>query len=148
MPANNIKQINDRLLSLRREISALLTEQQPVVSDADLTNEINILHNQIIGDGGLCMKGKIRTQEKCVVCGGKYADNGKSMSCPNCKTRAEKVYLDVHWKGRRYRIFRDRSGDRLDSYQKALRLLERIRGEIDDRSLDQWTSGRSEVVTC
>ncbi len=83
------------------------------------------------------MRGNIRTEEVCPSCGGKYThEMGVGITCPQCHTRPEKMLIDIHWQGKRYRIFRDRSGERLTAYHKSFKLLARINDEIEEKSFD------------
>ncbi len=84
----------------------------------------------------ICMIGSVRGKGKCGKCGGKWATTTKGIGCPQCFTMPEKYIVDFHWKGKRIRLFKDKSGETLDSYNRAKRLLERIRGEIDDHTFD------------
>jgi integrase len=109
------------------QFGALLTQQQQGESAADLTNEINVLHNPSQNEEGLCMSGTIRTDDICPVCKKLYpivkqcskcgwrpaaGELGKkrcgicqgklivvevSILCPACQTRPETLYLDFSW---------------------------------------------------
>ncbi len=86
-------------------------------------------------DDNLSMAGKIRTKEKCPRCGGKF--QGNPLSCFGCMTAPRKYYIDLHHKGHgRIRIFCDRQGHSLDSWQRAARVIESIRYEIDQHTFD------------
>jgi len=80
------------------------------------------------------MKGTIRTKEKCPKCKGKLS--GQPLRCPICKTTPEKYFIDLPWKGARYKLYTDANGYVLDSWAIATRLLERIRSEIDSRTFN------------
>ncbi len=107
-----------------------------------LDKRINLMHNSSDNlesnfNEGLCMRGNIRTEEVCPGCGEKFEHvMGVGISCPQCHTRPEKFLLDIHWQGKRYRIFRDRTGERLGVYHKAFKLLARINEEIEEKSFD------------
>ena len=106
-----------------------------------LTKNIPIMYNTNYSLGeerGLCMIGKIRTDQKCPICGGNFnIDTGRTLTCNrDCKTIPSSYYIDLHWQGERIKIRRDLKKYRLDSYRRALRLLEKIRSEIDDNDFD------------
>lgn len=86
-------------------------------------------------DTGLCMKGYVRTKEKCPRCSGKFV--GTPLRCPSCGINPKKYYADIHVKGHgRLRIFSDRTGHSLDSHERANRVLIAIRYEIDQHIFD------------
>lgn len=109
-------------------------------SIADLTYPPLVVHNPLCvrkqQEEGLCMIGSVRGKGKCKSCGGKWVDTGKALGCPKCFTTPEKYLIDFHWKGKRIRLFKDKQGYTLDSYQRALRMLEKIRSEIDEGKFD------------
>lgn len=81
----------------------------------------------------LNMSGSIRTKEVCPRCEGKFL--GIPLLCPTCQIAPEKYYIDIYWK-KRYRFYTDKSGYPLDSWQRAMRLVENIRSEIDRKVFD------------
>lgn len=85
-------------------------------------------------DTTLCMKGKLRTKEKCPKCKGKF--QGDPLTCLPCMTVPRKYYIDLHWKGQRIRLFCDKTGHALDSWPRGQRVLESIRYEIDQHMFD------------
>lgn len=89
---------------------------------------------------GLCMKGTIRTKEKCPKCGGKF--QGTPLHCPTCFTTPKKYCIDIYEKVR-LRIYSDKQGNSLDSYERAYRVLNVIRYEIDQHIFD-YTKYRKE----
>lgn len=115
---------------------------------------VNDIHNQAASQGqtpflltrtqqsdtGLCMKGCIRTKEKCPRCGGKFG--GTPLHCPTCLTTPQKYCIDIYEKVR-LRIYSDKQGHPLDSYEKANRVLTTIRYEIDQHIFD-YTKYRKE----
>jgi len=112
-------------------------------SATDLTIPPLAVHNPLCvrkqQEEGLCMVGSIRAatkNNKCPECGEKFIDTGNQLICSSCRMKPDKFLTDLHWQGKRVRLFKDRSGETLDSYNRAKRLLERIRGEIDDKSFD------------
>lgn len=82
------------------------------------------------------MAGTIRTKEKCPKCGGKYDLTPAGLICKTCFTTPKKVYIDLHYKGHRYRIFANRMGIAFQSFAEAQRALEAIRYEIDQKIFD------------
>jgi len=82
------------------------------------------------------MAGTIRTKEKCPKCGGKFELTPAGLICKICFTTPRKVYIDLHHKGRRYRIFANRMGIAFRSFAEAQRALEAIRYEIDQKTFD------------
>ena len=86
------------------------------------------------------MKGKIRVPFRnlaCPKCGDFFEDIGKKgFVCPNCLTQPDRYYLDVHFRGKRVRVFCDKQGVPLDSYERAFDLLAHINYEIGDHSFD------------
>ncbi len=84
-------------------------------------------------DYSLSMAGKIRTKEKCPKCNGNF--KGSPLRCSTCLTTPEKCFIDIFWK-KRIKIYSTRDGIPLDSWARASRLLESIRGEIDRKVFD------------
>ncbi len=86
------------------------------------------------------MKGKIRLQKRdsqCPNCGEPFQEVGKEgYLCPTCHNRPEKFYIDVHHRNKRVRIFCDKQGKPLDSYDRAYDLLAHINYEIENHIFD------------
>lgn len=102
------------------------------------------LTNSAGADYSLCMAGRIRTKEKCPKCKGKF--QGNPLLCPTCLITPKKYYIDLHAKGSgRIRIFSDRTGHPLDSHQRAARVLETIRYEIDQHVFDPTKYTASDI---
>ena len=79
------------------------------------------------------MRGKVRTWEKCPKCGEKFTIIEEYLiHCPACKTRPEGYYITLYWDKKQHKIYRDTDGQLLDSFQRAHRLLETMRKEMDD----------------
>lgn len=87
-------------------------------------------------DNGLCMIGKIRTLEKCPKCKGKFIDTGKDLVCVKCLTHPRPYFVDICWKGRRFKLYSDTDGRIISSYELAHRVLAQIRQEIDHKTFD------------
>ena len=85
---------------------------------------------------GLTMKGKIRKKEKCPKCRKAFKQTLLGLICPDCRTRPEKYFIDIPGNKKlgeeRIRRYSDKSGAPLDSYERANRVLEHIRYEIDN----------------
>jgi integrase len=91
------------------------------------------------------MKGSIRTYQKCPVCQKPFNNiPGLPISCPEHKTFPTRYFLDIYWK-KQHRIFSDRDGRPLDSYQRALGLQARINHEIETHVFDPARYVRAEL---
>jgi len=96
--------------------------------------------NNLSGES-LPMAGKIRTDELCPKCNGKFQDTGKIFICPKHLTTPSRYYLDLHYKapkkkGIRLKIRRDRSGKPLDSYARCQFEASRIALEIEEKKFN------------
>lgn len=87
-----------------------------------------------LSDYSLCMKGTIRTLEKCRVCSGKFVEGRKGFECPTCKTTPRKFYLDL--RPMVPKLYRDSTGHVFDSYARADQELSAIRTEIRKGTFD------------
>lgn len=86
-------------------------------------------------DNTLCMKGSVRTKESCPKCNGAFSAN--PISCPVCLTKPRRYYVDIYDKGYgKLKIYSDRQGHPLDSSERAARVLESIRYELDQHTFD------------
>ncbi len=56
--------------------------------------------------------------------------------CPDCHTTPHRFYLDIHYRGKRVRVFCDRQGKPLDTNQRAYDLLAHINCEIESNRFD------------
>jgi integrase len=92
---------------------------------------LTILHPS---DNDLCMKGSIRTLEKCRVCGGKFVEGRKGFECPTCKTSPRTYYLDL--RPLIPKLYRDSTGHVFDSYGRADQELSTIRAEVRKGTFD------------
>ncbi len=93
-----------------------------------LTNETKVATS-------LCMKGTIRTKERCPKCEEKFA--GHPLACPKCLTKPNRYYIDLYQaRFGRIKIYSDKTGLALDSHERANRVLESIRYEIDQHIFD------------
>lgn len=81
------------------------------------------------------MKGSIRAKGRCPRCEKPFTDVSKGISmhkrlgiiCISCKSIPRRFYVDLHHQGKRIRLFSDRHGNPLDSYQVA----ENLRADIN-----------------
>jgi len=100
-----------------------------------IPDSVHSYSNNLSGEG-LSMKGAVRGVGKC-KCGGKWENTGKVIICPKCKKEPKRYYVDLgRYEGKRPRLFQDKEGHTLDSYNRAFRLLEHIRYQIDNHSFD------------
>ena len=82
-------------------------------------------------------KGTIRAKGKCPTCHKAFTEiKGLGFICKKHKTVPRKFYIDLYWKGQRIRIFLDRTGQPLDTYDRADTLLKSIHTEIETRTFD------------
>lgn len=95
---------------------------------------------------GETMQGTIRVKGKCPVCENKFQHIRKvGFICSECKTTPKRFYVDFSYKGNRIRIFSDKQGQTLDTYQRALNLLAHINYEIKNHTFDQHQYIKSEL---
>jgi integrase len=79
----------------------------------------------------------ISRQTRCPKCLNKFKHFPKlGYICPECKTIPTRFYIDIHWNGKRPRICSDKTGQALDTYERAFNLLSQIRGEISNHTFD------------
>lgn len=92
------------------------------------------------------MRGTIRAKGSCVICNGKFEEIKKlGFICPVHKTTPKRFYIDLFHKGQRIRIFCDKLGQPIDSYQRAYGLLSRINYEIQNYSFEPSKYVRQEL---
>lgn len=109
------------------------------MKEADLTNIelVSYLLSITETERGKDMKGAIRAKGKCPSCQGQFEQIKKlGFVCPGCKVTPKRFYLDLNHKGQRIRIFTDKTGQVLDSYQRALNLLSGINSELNNHTFD------------
>ena len=82
----------------------------------------------------LSMAGKIRTKERCPRCGGKF--QGEPLWCPDCKTHPRRYFLDLFWKGSRYKLYKDKDERPLTSWEHVVWLSQTIDTEIKRKSFN------------
>jgi hypothetical protein len=104
--------------------------------------------SKLISQKALCMKGTIRTLEKCPVCEKPFARSLHPvtgdvifLSCETatCKTHPRYVYIDARNMGAG-KIYTDQHGHLFDSFGVAYRQLEAMRRDFDEKKFDpsQW----------
>ena len=80
------------------------------------------------------MKGAIRIPKRnslCPFCGSEFVDLRKDgYLCPECLRKPDRFYLDISYGGKRARIFCDKQGNPLDTFDRAYDLLAHINYEI------------------
>lgn len=82
------------------------------------------------------LQGSIRTKEKCPQCLAQFKHISRiGFICPSCKTTPKRFYIDLY-RGQRIKIYSDKYGQALDSYQRALRLTMHINYEIKHHAFD------------
>jgi integrase len=79
----------------------------------------------------LVMIGHVRTDRKCPKCKGKFQKVKDRLVCKKCLTEPARFFIDLPYKGERFKIWWDENGQALDSYERADRLLNHIRWEVD-----------------
>lgn len=85
----------------------------------------------------LCMKGSIRSRDKCPDHGKPFA--GKPLRCPEekCKTRPEgPFHVEIYHGGQLHKLYSGKQGETLDSQKQALALLAQINTEIKGKRWD------------
>ncbi len=83
------------------------------------------------------MKGAIRAKGHCPVCQGSFTEVKKlGFICPSDKTTPQRFFIDLFYRGQRIKLYSDKQGQVLDSYQRALNLLAHINVEIKNHSFD------------
>lgn len=84
--------------------------------------------------------GIIRLRDRdseCPVCGDAFVCiDERGYICPDCQTTPKRFYLDVHYRGKRVRVFCDRQGKALDTNQRAYDMLAHVRVEIENHTFD------------
>ncbi len=95
---------------------------------------------------GEIMEGTIRARGKCPVCQGVFTQIPKlGFICPEHQTTPKRYLVDFFYGSKRYRLYSDRSGQTLDSYQRATNLLSRVNSEIRDHTFDPTHYLKSEL---
>ncbi|MBF0554062.1 MAG: site-specific integrase [Nitrospirae bacterium] len=92
------------------------------------------------------MKGSIRAKGKCPNCEKAFSHLKRlGFICADCKTTPSRFYVDIFWKGQRVRVFCDKTGQPLDTYQRALNLQATIQHEIENFTFDISRYSKAEL---
>ncbi len=90
----------------------------------------------------LCMKGTVRSRDKCEVCKGTFSSIKHPITkdiidlmCESCKTRPRYFFIDAR-DFKAGKIYKDKRGHKYDSFLMASRQLEKMRSEFDEGSFD------------
>lgn len=94
------------------------------------------LHRRSACAMDLCMKGTIRTKEKCPKCSRSFHETRRGLYCQRCGTEPNRYFIDFWWQGQRLKIYADRQGYSLTDYEQASRLLTVMRSEVDRGAFD------------
>lgn len=106
-----------------------------VLSENNLTIQDSISY--LLGEENEKMNGIVRAKGKCPVCQGKFTEiKPLGFICQPHQTTPKRFYVDFFHKGQRLRLFSDRQGQILDSYQRATNLLARVNSEIKNHAFD------------
>ena len=101
------------------------------------------------------MKGKIRTKEKCPICGKCFSPSlhpiSKDvifLSCMTCKTNPQFLYIDARDMSCG-KIYSDQHGNKFDSFGAAYRQLESMRRDFDEKRFNpsQWVPSMRKVFS-
>lgn len=106
-------------------------ENEKVLTNSDLISYL------LINNIGEDMKGMIRPKGKCSICQGAFVEIKKlGFICPEHKIVPKRFLIDLFYKGQRIRLFSDKQGQPLDTYQRALSLLTHINFELKNHIFD------------
>jgi integrase len=90
--------------------------------------------------------GTIRCRSKCPNCRKPFKYFRKlGYACPECKTMPKRFYIDLWHQRKRVRLFSDKKGMPLDSYERAQTLLSHIRYEVSNHTFNATQYIKSEV---
>ena len=82
-------------------------------------------------------QGTIRAKGRCPICKEKFAEiKGIGYICLKHETVPKKVWVDFPRKGKRIRIFSDKTGKPLDTYTRAEEVLKHIHYELTNHTFD------------
>jgi len=99
----------------------------------------------LLGEENEIMTGSIRARGKCPVCDSKFTEIKRvGFICPVHQTTPKRFFVDFFYGSQRFRLFSDRQGQVLDSYQRAANLLARVNSEIKDKTFDATNYLKSE----
>jgi integrase len=99
--------------------------------------DLNILRILLEKQQGAKMAGHIRAKGKCPICGKAFVEIHKiGFLCLEHQTVPKRFYVDLPWQGQRIRVFSDKTGQVLDSYDRADKLSDRIGEALEDHTFD------------
>jgi integrase len=114
-----------------------------------LTQDSTIGYLLRLENGEGKMKGTIRPTSRhrsCPACGKRFESiHNLGYICQTCKTTPQRFYIDLWWKGRNCCICSDKTGQPLDSYERARRLQAHIQTEIDNHTFDPSRYVKGEI---
>ncbi len=91
----------------------------------------------LLAKEGEIMNGTIRARGKCPVCQSRFTELKKlDFLCPEHQTTPKRYFVDFYYGSQRLRLFSDRYGQILDSYQRAANLLAQVNSEIKNHTFD------------
>ncbi len=80
---------------------------------------------------------KIRTKQRCPICGEPFIEiPNNGLICIQHKTVPKKLFVDVYWKGERVKVYSNKSGQVLSSYDLARDVQGQIETEIKNKTFD------------
>jgi integrase len=101
-----------------------------------LTNP-SILHTLLEKRGDKKVVGTIRARGKCPKCKKAFTEIPKlGFICLEHETTPKRCYVDLPWNGKRIRIYTDKTGQVLDTYDRAEKLRDRIGEELENHTFD------------
>jgi len=116
------------------------------VNSVTLTDAEIIFYLLSSTERGTDMKGIVRARGTCSECRGPFEQVKKlGFICPECKIIPTRFFLDLFYEGKRIKIYSDKQGEVLDSYQRALNLLSSINSELKDHTFDPSKYIRGEL---
>ena len=93
------------------------------------------------------MSGAIRTKERCSICNSPFIHLPRvGLRCRNHrKERPLRLFIDLFWRGKRLKIYSDKDGYPLDSYDRVFKIQAQITREIETHIFDPAKYVRLEV---
>lgn len=86
-------------------------------------------HVDPTGERGFTMIGRIKSKERCPICGGIFKDNLKDLICLEHKTRPGTYYTDWYYKGR-FKVYG------FKSYGECVKYLVEVTNKIERKQFD------------
>ena len=117
-----------------------------IANEMDLTNPELILYF-LQCESEERMQGTIRAKGHCPVCRNKFIEIKRfGYICSAHKTVPKRFFVDLFYKGLRIRVFSDKQGQPIDTYQRASDLLNHINYEIKNYSFDPTKYVKQQLV--